>query len=126
MGGSSKGQTAPTTSDEIVASMPAYMKNVTPAQIPAFMPGQLDFLSKDLSAGFGPTPKAFVDYLRQINQPAQTMNYGTAPVPKAAPKAAPKATTKPVRSPLNLPANFSDRDRQDLINRWGYDPFTGR
>ena len=104
-----KNQTPSTTSADIVASMPAYLDNATPAQIPAFMPGQLDFLSKDLSAGFGPTPKAFADYLRQINQPAQTMNYGTA-------KTAPKTPTAPKKPDAAGLAGLNDPNRMVLIN----------
>jgi len=71
---------APTTSQDIKGTIPAYLRNATPAQIPAFMPGQLDMLSKQLSAGFGASPKAFVDYLSKIYQPANTMNFGAQPI----------------------------------------------
>lgn len=98
MSGGGKGQVAPTTSDAIAGSKPAYLKNAVPATQAAFLPGQLDYLSKQLSAGFGPPPAAFVQALQQTYQPAQTMNFG---MPKAAPKPVVKPKPKPT-SPLNL------------------------
>ena len=89
---------APTTSQDIKGVIPAYLKNATPAQIPAFMPGQLDMLSKQLSAGFGASPKAFVDYMSKIYQPANTMNFGAQPI-------APKTPAPKVGGPLNVGGN---------------------
>lgn len=101
MSGGGKGQVAPTNSEAVVGSMPAYMNRVSPMNIPAGMPGQLPALAAQLGAGFGVAPKSFSDYLAKIYTAPQTIDtraMGAGPA-KVAPKVKPKPG--PV-SPLNL------------------------
>lgn len=99
MSGGSKGQMAPSASDPVVAAQPAHLQGTSPAMMDAFMPGQHDLLSKQLSAGYGPTPKMFADALRKVYQPAKTLDFtkaGTAPNAAASTSATSGAPAKKV------------------------------
>lgn len=104
MSGGGKGVVAPTNSNSVTATKPAYLKNATAAMQPAGLPGQLPTIAQELAMGFGVPQQMMTDAIYGMYQPAATMNFNAPP--KAAPKVAAKTTTKlapkPVTSPLNM------------------------
>lgn len=95
-----KTKQAPTTSEPVVGSTPAYLKNTAPATLPSGLPGQIPALAQQLGIGFGIPPQAFAKALNQVYRPAQTMQFNMPPpTPKTPttppPKPDPKIPTKP-------------------------------
>jgi hypothetical protein len=89
MSGGSKGQTAPSTSEPVVGTQPAYLQGTTPTMQPAGMPGQIAALAQQLSAGFGSTPAAFMADLNKTYKPAKTLDFTKAGTPAPKPKTTP-------------------------------------
>lgn len=99
MSGGNKTQMAPSVSDPVAASQPAYLQGTSPATMSAGMPGQIAALAQQLAAGYGGTPASFAAELNKAYQPAKTLDFtkaGTAPKTSTAGLGATPGTTKPV------------------------------
>jgi len=91
MGGSSK-SAAP------AATAPAATTRPT-MTVPGAMPGQLDALSAQLSAGYGQSQPDILALLNQYYQPMQLPDYSPQPAP-----------TTPTRAPAATPAKAKPAD----------------
>jgi hypothetical protein len=102
MGGSSK----KATSETPAATTPTQpMQTIQPS-----MPGQLEALAQQLSAGFGQSAPDMMSYLQQFYKPMQVPDYSPQPAATPTPAPAPAATGGVNRggqpTPTNLASNM--------------------
>lgn len=102
MGGSSK----KATSETPAAATPTQpMQTIQPA-----MPGQLEALAQQLSAGFGQSAPDMMSYLQQFYKPMQVPDYSPQPAAATPPPQATPAPTAQGKPPVR-------RSAIDFINR---------
>ena len=104
MGGSSKNTTTAPAAASSTPTQP--MQTIQPS-----MPGQLEALAQQLSAGFGQSAPDMMSYLQQFYKPMQVPDYSPQPA-AATPNPAPTSPTPAASAPMNTAQQV-----RDFLNR---------
>lgn len=89
-GGGGEKNKAATPAAASTGALPDYLGGGSPVTFPQAMPGQLEAIAAQLSAGFGQTPAAIMTEMDKLYAP---MPVGQAPKPAVTPKPTSPATS---------------------------------
>lgn len=91
----------PTATPAAVAGLPAYLGGGQNMTFPQAMPGQLEAIASQLSAGFGQPASAYMKQMEALYNPVHVpMSSAPKPAAPVAPKPTTPATGKPGISPV--------------------------